>query len=289
MHPSRITRLVAIPRQQLSTTALAPSHLVLGQMWMPPVPQHQQLRQITTPLGASVLNAAVLTSVLAPPVLIARHLRRKYTNNQLQNALDEARQLQDQEKRRQVFFDVARRYARNNGSRVDLKDTVDYEIDTDVISGRPDGVTHSSNISILDPHNLRYSVQKSMLGKWKVWVAVDAEFDFGSDNDSEDGEVMFWKYAVMDPFTITIVTVLRRKLEEAGGPMVPLAEDDNHTGAPQEFHFELLCWDRVISIEFNSSELWPRDGWVCKVGERRPSKSGWAIMSTLSSFFFLLL
>lgn len=103
-----------------------------------------------------MLGAASWAALLAPFVLVVRSLKREQLNKQLQKTLDRARQLRDQEKRQQVFFDVARRHARNNGSRVDLKDTFNREIiDIDGLVAYLKEGTSACSLKTLGPHNSR--------------------------------------------------------------------------------------------------------------------------------------
>lgn len=131
-----------------------------------------------------MLETVSWAAILAPLVLITRSLRRKHINKQLQKTLDQASQLQDQQKRRQVFFDIASRYARNNGCRVGLESTLDYEINIDALFGNLRANVSACDIKRLGPHNLRFSIQTSKLRKWKVWVAVDADFHVHSDDEA---------------------------------------------------------------------------------------------------------
>lgn len=262
---------------------------------MPPFPQHQQLRSITTPLGAAVLDMAVLAAVLTPPVLIMRFLRRKNTNKKLQGTLSQAHQLSDREKRRQTFFDVARRYARNNGSAVDLEDRPEDTTDATGL-GAP---THMCNVTTLDQYNVRYSIQRgSLLRKWKVWVAIDAEFDFstasktpsssssestGANGDSD--RLPLGVRASREPVTWAAVLLMNSKLSEAGRATGGQAEgSSSHAEVPEEVDIELLFWDTIISLKLNTRTLSTRTMWMGKIGERRPSRFSWIIIPIPTMF-----
>lgn len=165
MFRARIIKCVVTSRCQQSATRLTPPHLALWERSMQPIPKNQQLRSITTTVGSAVLGTVSWAAILAPLVLIMRSLRRKHTDKQLQITLDQASQLQDQQKRRQVFFDIASRYARNNGCRVGLEGTLNYEINIDVLFGNLGASISACDIKLLGPHSLRFSIQKSKLRK----------------------------------------------------------------------------------------------------------------------------
>lgn len=288
-----MVKSVATARWQLAT-ALAPSHLVLGRRSMPSISQHQQLRSVTTTLGGAVLGTASCAAFLAPLVLVARSLRRKQINKQLQNTLDQARELQDHEKRRQVFFDVTRRHARNNGSRVDLKDTFDREMDVDELLAEIEEGTSACGLKTINPHNFRYSIHTSKLWKWKLWVAVDAEFGVrpdretstssnesnGTGNDGDNREVTLPRKDVLDPFITMVCLLMQRNLRLAasGEATGEQAEGSSHAEVPEKVSVELLFWDAVVSLDVSTSSMCPRTYWVGKIGERRPSRFGWIII-----------
>lgn len=218
---------------------------------------------MTTTLGGAALGTASWAAVLAPFVLIARSLRRRQINKKLQNTLDEARQLQDQEKRRQVFFDVARRHARNNGARVDLKDTFNREIkDIDELVAELEEGTSACSLETIGPHNLRYSIQRSMLGKWMLWVAVDAEFDarpnsvasasshefIGTGNESDNQEITLPSQDVLGLFMKIVLLLMHHKLAASGEATGDEAEGSSHVEAPEEVGIELLFWDTLLEF-----------------------------------------
>lgn len=288
MHRVRVIRSMVAPKWQLPARALAPSRLVLGHRSVPPISPHQQLRLMTTTLGGAALGTASWAAVMVPFVLIARSLRRRQINKKLQNTLDEVRQLQDQEKRRQVFFDVARRHARNNGARVDLKDTFNREIkDIDELVAKLEEGTSACNLETIGPHNLRYSIQRSMLGKWRLWVAVDAEFDLRPNSDtatplpesirtgnkSDNRDLTPPSQIDQDPIIAAVLILLHKKLAAT-------IEGGGHIGVGDEVGVELLFWDTVISLDLRISDggMHTRTDWVGKIGEKRPSGSGWFII-----------
>lgn len=290
MFRPQMIRIVATSRCQRSATILAPPRLVLRKWSMQPIPKHQQLRSITTTLGGAVLETVSWAAILAPLVLITRSLRRKHINKQLQNTLDQASQLQDQQKRRQVFFDIASRYARNNGCRVGLESTLDYEINIDALFGNLGANISACDIKRLGPHNLRFSIQTSKLRKWKVWVAVDADFHFHSDNGasssshgpigtdsaSDNREATLSSQAILDPFIAIVLILMKQRLAAAEG--------SSHVEVPEEVGVELLFRNTVISLEVITRDMSPRTYWIGKMGERRPSGFEWIIIPIPSLF-----
>lgn len=239
-----------------------------------------------------MLETASWAAVLAPLVLMMRSLRRKQTNKQLQHTLDQAHQLQDQQKRRQVFFDIASRYARNNGCHVDLKGTLDYEINIDALVGNLVASTSRCDIRRLDSHNFRYSIQRSKLWKWKVWVAVNADFDvhsddkasssshgpIGTDSGSDNREATRSSQAVLDPFIAIVLILMNQRLAVAGKAMSEQVEGSSHVEVPEEVYVELLFRNIVISLEVSTRDMSARTYWVGKMGERRPSGFDWIII-----------
>lgn len=291
-------RFVATSRCQRSATILAPPRLVLRKRSMQPIPKHQQLRSITTTLGGAVLETVSWAAILAPLVLIMRSLRRKHINKQLQNTLDQASQLQDQQRRRQVFFDIASRYARNNGCRVGLDGTLDYEINIDALFGNLGANVSACDIKRLGPHNLRFSIQKSKLRKWKVWVAVDADFHvhsddeasspshgpIGTDSASDNREATLSNQAVLDPFIAIVLILMKQRLASAGNAMSEQAEGSSHFEVPEEVSVELLFRNTVISLEVITRDMSACTYWIGKMGERRPSGFEWIIIPIPSLF-----
>lgn len=236
---------------------------------------------MTTPLGDPV----VLAAALALPALAIRSIRRRRTDNQLQATLRQARGLQDKDKRRQVFFDVARRYARNSGSRVDLKDTLGPGRTLDATRlGAP---TPVCGVAALGPHDIRYSIQRSMLGNWKIWVAVHAEYDLpaaggpmepkptraGGDGEELSPAVR----AAREPLTWAVVFLMEHKLAE-------FCSWSSNAQVPEDVDLELLFWDTAISLEYDTRKAITRTKWVGKIGEKPPSRFEWTIIPI--PFFF---
>lgn len=245
-----------------------------------------------------MLGTASWAAALAPVVLFMRSLRRKQTNKHLQNNLHQAHQLQDQQQKRQVFFFIASRYARNNGCRVDLKGTLDYEINIDALLGNLVANPSACDIRVLGPHNLRYSIQRRKLWKWKVWVAVDAGFDvhsddkasssphrpIGTDSDSDIREATRSSQAVLDPFMAIVLILMKQKLAVAGKDMSEQDEGRSHVGIPEEVGVGLLLWNTVISLEVSTRDMSPHTYWIGKMDERRPSGFEWIIIPIPSLF-----
>lgn len=245
-----------------------------------------------------MLETVSWAAILAPLVLIMRSLRRKHINKQLQNTLDQASQLQDQQKRQQVFFDIVSRYARNNGCRVGLEGTLDYEINIDALFGNLGANISACDIKRLGPHNLRFSIQTSKLRKWKVWVAVDADFHLHSDNGasssshgpigtdsgSDNREATLSSQAILDPFIAIVLILMKQRLAAAGNAMSEQAEGSSHVEVPEEVGVELLFRNTVISLEVITRDMSPRTYWIGKMGERRPSGFEWIIIPIPSLF-----
>lgn len=246
---------------------------------------------MTTPLGDPVFLAAAV----ALPVLVIRSMRRKRINTQLQDTLRQARQLQDQDKRQQVFFDAARRYARNNGSRVDLECRPGHTAKARSL-GAP---TPICSVTTVGPHNLHFSIQSKILRKWKIWAAVDAEFDLsasreppspargpaGADLKDDDGEELTPAVRVSrEPLTWAVAHLMKIELAEFARWMYEQDDGIREAALPQEVDLEILFWDTVVSLEFDTREMVIRTKWVGKVGERRPSQYEWTIIPI--PFFF---
>ncbi|KAL1858082.1 hypothetical protein Daus18300_010083 [Diaporthe australafricana] len=149
---------------------------------------------------------------------------------------------------------------------------------------------------------MRYSIHKRKLLKWKVWIAVDAEFNAPSDSkasppppdstgaDSDNSQAISVKQILEEPLTKAILLVFRRSLEE----MRNLANAGEATGTggtaevtdhiPDEVDLEILVWDTVIPLRFNIRSGEYSTHWVGKIGERRPWKNSWFIIPI--PFFF---
>lgn len=123
-------RHLAIPRWKSNPkgTRLALSYLAGGPRSVHPALQDQRSQCdptiLDSTLGSQVADAD-------PPSLVMERLRRMNNNQQLQNILNQASQLQDPRRRQQIFFDVPRRYARKNGSPVDFNDSLGVAVNTD--------------------------------------------------------------------------------------------------------------------------------------------------------------
>lgn len=113
--------------------------------------------------------------------------------------------------------------------------------------------TSLCNGTVLDPYNVRYSIQRSHYSRnWKVWVAVDADFDFSSSAIDGD-ELLPEMIASQDPILWTVVFWTNQKLMEA------CKGTDRHTEVgtsrvevPENVELELLYWDTIISLELNT-------------------------------------
>lgn len=191
-------------------------------------------------------------------------------NNGLRTNLQQKRQLQNQEERRQVFSDVARRYAKSNGFSIDLKDSPGRMTDASRLG------THTSlcNGTVLHPYNVRYSIQRSHYSRnWKVWVAVDADFDFSSSAIDGD-ELLPEMIASQDPILCAVVFWTNQKLMEA------CKGTDRHTKVgtsrvevPENVELQLLYWDTVIALKLNTCTQVIRMNWMGQIGEMQPARS----------------
>lgn len=138
-------------------------------------------------------------------------VRRTCINNGLRTNLQQKRQLQNQEERRQVFSDVARRYAKSNRFSIDLKDSPGRMTDASRLGAH----TSLCNGTVLDPYNVQCSIQRSHYSRnWKIWVAVDADFDFSSSAIDGD-ELLPEMIASQDPILWAVVFWTNQKLMEA--------------------------------------------------------------------------
>lgn len=222
-------------------------------------------------------------------------MRRKRINTQLQETLRQARQLQDRDKRQQVFFDAARRYARNNGSRVDLECNPGHTAKARRL-GAP---TPICGVTTVGPRNLRFEIQTKILRKWKIWVAVDAEFDLsaapeppsrargpaGAESKDGDGEELTpATRASREPLTWAVAHLMKVELAELARSMYEWDDGMRQAALREEVDLEILFWDTVVSLEFDTREMVTRTKWVGKVGERRPSQYEWTIIPI--PFFF---
>lgn len=88
-----------------------------------------------------------------------------------------------------------------------------------------------------------------MLGRWRLWVAVDAEFDLGPNSDtatSSPESIRTGNESDKRKVTriITIVLLLmRQKLAAAIEATGEQAEGSGHIVAPKEVGVELLFWE----------------------------------------------
>lgn len=226
-------------------------------------------------------------AVVATPVLFVRRWRRRRTNKELEDILSRARGLQDPEKRRRVFFDVAHRFAANNGSPVNFTDSYEHKVYLDMVE-EPTG---ACNITAIDPHNFRFAIHRKLF-KWKVWVAVDAELDFssyheasshsrdptGADNDTDNAQSTLVRRALDEPLTFVIMTIMDEVFAKLRGQ----AKGSHHV--PDEVDLEILVWDTVIPLNFNTRTLKAETHWVGKIGDSRPSRRSWVIIPL--PFFF---
>lgn len=262
--------------------------LLLGQRWVQPLHQNQQLRSITTPPEPSLLDALVPAAVVAAPLLwFLRRWRRRRINKELEDTLSRARGMKDPKERQQVFFAVAQRFAANHGSTVKFWESFEKKIAIKDISGPGS----ACNTPTIGPHNFRFAIDRKLL-KCKLWVAVDAEFDFspssqassrsrgstraGGGTNIEQPE--FVDRVFHDPLTATIGAVMVKILQERRGQ----AEGTSHV--PDEVDLEILVWDTIIPLKLNTRKENYNTHWIGKMGDSRPSKHSWFIIPI--PFFF---
>lgn len=193
--------------------------------------------------------------------------------------------MKDTKRRQQIYFDVAQRFAANHGSPVHFTENLESPIRIRDVAGPGS----ACNTPTVGSHNFRFAIDKKLL-KCKVWVAIDAEFDFSPRSQAssrsrgstqagrgteqpELGNQVFY-----DPLTKKIVGVMIQILQERRG------QADGTSQIPEEVDLEILVWDTVIPLKLNTRTGEYNTHWVGKMGDSRPSKHSWFIIPI--PFFF---
>lgn len=252
---------------------------LLGQRWTPPVPQTQPLRSL------SVLDKVPF-------------VRQRRVDKSLKAELDQALSIKDPEQKRRVFFDVARRFAANNGSDVEFKSPGIRQslkaIENTLGRLPPDqrrATACQCSVNAVGPHNMRYAIDMAKPSRWKVWVAVDAKLRPLPDSDSR---TISEREALDAHLTTAVAFIIRDVFREiqyhfAANNRNAKRWEAEFTGhIPGEFDLEILVWDTVIPLEVNTRTWGASTHWVGKVGESRPLRngSGWFPDIIPIPFFF---
>lgn len=104
--------------------------------------------------------------------------------------------------------------------------------------------------------------------KWRLWVAVDAEFDVrpNSDtatsspefirtgNESGNREVTLPSQVAMNPIIRTVLLLMRQNLVAAVEATGEQDEGGSHIKAGEEVGVELLFWDTVVSLKVSTAD-----------------------------------
>lgn len=150
------------------------------------------------------------------------------------------------------------------GSSVDLKNSPKRTMD----ARRFGAPTQVCNVTGLNPHNVRYSIQRSNSRNWKVWAAVDAEFDFSS-SASDDHEFPPEVIASGEPLLRAVAWMNQKLAEDCEGTGGHTVVENGHvevltSETPKKVDLELLFWDTIISLEPNTRAHYlrtVRTGW----------------------------
>lgn len=283
-------RPLAIPgwKSNPKGTRLALLYLAGGTRSVPPAPQGQRAQSYTMMLDSTLgFSEPSQVADADPPSLVMERLRRMNNNQQLQNILNQARQLQDPRRRQQIFFDVARRYSRKNGSPVDFDRSlgVAARVNTNEL-----GIaTASRSADSLDEHHIRFSFQRRVLGKSRILVAIDGEFDFSGREatrnsnrskgmDSDGGKAMTGPAheTLAKAILLSIIKNIRENPWKERTAVTHKLDLD--LLVPEEIDYELLVWDTVLSFEVNTRTLDSRTIWMGKLGEDRLPRFGWDVV-----------
>lgn len=275
-----MNRVLASTVVRPSMRKLASPCPLLGQRWTPPVPRPQPLRSF------SVLDKVPF-------------VRQRRVDESLKAELDQALSIKDPEQKRRVFFDVARRFAANNGSDVEFKspgvcqllETFEYAVARLPPDRKPETACQCS-VDAIGSHNMRYAVDMVKPSRWKVWVVVDAEL---RPLPGSDSRIISKREALDAHLTTAIVVIIRHVLEETQSHFAGDTgdtRDATHGEAgfngriADKLDIEILVWDTVIPLEVDTRTGVSSTHWVGKVGERRPWKDGWFPVIIPIPFFF---
>ncbi|KAG8164990.1 hypothetical protein KVR01_005265 [Diaporthe batatas] len=261
-------RTLARATVQPSMRTLAHPRLLLGQRLAPAARQPQQLRPL------SLFNAVPF-------------LGRRRVDRDLKAVLDQALSIKGPEQKQHVFFDVARRFAANNGGPDGLEfkspgGALKLRSNTHVSRSpqrgqqRPEDCQCSADK--VGFHNMRYAIDISKPQRWKVWAAVEAELrpPKGSSSPAVSAQ------EAIDSILVQAVAWI--VVRECGEFQKKLTADTKETAngepgavsrVPDEIDLELLVWDTVIPLEVDTRKLGISTYWVGKLGEGRPWKNTW--------------
>lgn len=278
MYRSTMIRTLARATVQPSLRTLAHSQTLLGQRLTTPIRQPQQLRSF------SVLNAVP-------------YFGRRRVDRGLKGTLDRALSIEDPEQKQQVFFDVARRFAANNGGSGGLEfkspgATVPLSGNRRVAEHlQLDQRRHANcqcSVKAVGSHNMQYAIDMAEPRRWKVWVAVNAELRPPKGSGSRTISAQEAVDAGLVSAVVLIVVHACAGFQKQLAAVTKEAADGKPgvvSQVPDEIDLELLAWDTVIPLEVETRKWSHSTYWVEKLGERRPWKNTWFPVIIPIAFF----